>query len=118
MGEGVWLCGLCSGQAHAHQRAAAWGGLGADGPALLLDDLADDREPEPGAGAPVRVGSAVEAVEYVGEIIGGDPWAVGSDGQLAGLQARSRPARRSTVLEGVVEQVGDGALKAGGPHRG
>ena len=110
---GVGLGGLCAGQADAHERAAAGGGLGADGAALLVYDLADDRKAEARAGTSARVGAAVEAVEDVRELVGGDPGAVVAD-------VSSPPLRRDldrlpgAILERVVEQVGDGALQARG----
>ena len=77
---------LGAGQAQAHQRAAAGGRLGGDAAALLVGDLADDRKAQPRAGTPARLGAAVEAVEHVGQVLGGDPGSVVAHRQLLPVQ--------------------------------
>ena len=57
------------------------GALGGDGAAVLADDLSDDRKSQSRARAPACLGAAVEAVEHVGHILGGDPLSVVADGQ-------------------------------------
>ena len=80
--------------------------------AVLLGDLAHDRQPEPGAGAPARGRAAVEAVEEVWKVVGVDAGAVIADAHTVSVDPDlDDPARRG-VLGGVVEQIVDGAGEA------
>src|SRR5689334_1278903 len=76
-------------------------GFGVDPAAVALDDLAHDREPEPRAAIVVRGGAwsargAIEALEYVRQLVGGQPGPVVADGEREARRAvrPRRPARQ------------------------
>ena len=73
------------------------------------------RGPEPGIAAGLL--RAVEAVEDVRPVLLGDARALVVDGQDAVDEAHRDGAAGRAPLGGVVEQVGDGALEAGGSRR-
>ena len=81
-------------------------------PGVQLRDLADDREAEAAPGERPRAGAAEEAVEDVRQLIGGDAGAVVADLELAVVQAHLDRRVGAGELDGVVEQVVDGAVKA------
>ena len=71
--------------------------------------------PEPGLAA--RLGAAVEAVEDVRQILGGDPGPWSRTVEPPAVQAHLHGLARWAVLDRVVDQVADGSLQARG-HAG
>ena len=93
-----------------HELRAATGSVGgADAAAVLLGDLADDRQPEAGARAPARGRAAVEAVEQVREILRVDAGPVVAHAHAVHVDAHLDDAALRRVLGRVVEQVVDRA---------
>jgi hypothetical protein len=87
--------------------------LDRDGPSVQSHQLGGDRQPQPGA---TRVSAAghirpVEAVEHMGQMLGGDTGPGASDGDLQVGAGTVEPHRhRATpvgVTDGIVEQVAD-----------
>jgi lysophospholipase L1-like esterase len=93
---------------------AGWLGknsLGPDRPAVALGYLADDGQPEAGAGDSAGLRRAVEAVEHVGQVGGRDPGSVIAHGELAGVQAHLDRGARRTEFRRVVQEVPDRGLQ-------
>jgi hypothetical protein len=91
----------------SEQRATARRVGGAGAAAVLLCDLADDRETEPAALMPARVRAAEEAVEDVWKILVGDALAVVADLDTAGVDRDLDQSPGIGVARRVVEQVVD-----------
>ncbi len=77
---------------------------------MRLGDLADDREPEPGAGHAPRGSGSVEAVEHVRQVLLVDPGTVVAHRHLAVANGDLDLAAGRAPLGRVVEQVRDRAL--------
>src|SRR5690349_13410769 len=93
-----------------HERPAVPGVLGLHRAAMRLGHLADDREPEAGAGHRARRGRAVEAIEDEGTVLVGESRPVVPHLQLAAGERDLDRAPVAAPLAGVLEQVPDGAL--------
>ncbi len=97
-------------QPDPHQRSAAPSALGGDRAAVLGDDLPDDRQSQSRAGTPARLGAAVEAVEHVRHVLGGDALSVIANGQLPADRRSTRSTRSTRSSIGVA--AADPALRA------
>jgi hypothetical protein len=82
-----------------------------DRPAVAVRYLADDGEPEAGAGHGPGQRRAVEAVEHVRQVIGRNAGAVIAHGELAGHQRDLHHSARRPELGRVVQQVPDRDLE-------
>ena len=85
---------------------------GGDAAAMLLGDLADDREPETAALTRARIGAAVEAVEDVGQVVLDDAVTVVADGHAVRVDRDLDRAAVAGVPRRVVQQVVDRADQA------
>ena len=80
-----------------------------DRSAVRFGDLAHDRQAEPGSGESPRSRAAVEAVEDVWAVDGGDAWAVIADRDSVGVDYDFDDLPCWRVFGGVLEEVADGA---------
>ena len=75
---------------------------------VRFGDLAHDRQAEPGSRKSPRGRAAVEAVEDVGAVDGGDAWAVIADRDAVGVDRDFHDLPPWGVFGGVLEEVADG----------
>jgi AraC-like DNA-binding protein len=94
-----------AGQAHAHQCSPCARALYRDRAAVLLDDLAHDRQAQPRTGPSARLRAAVEAVEDVRPVVLGDARSVVAHRQLTARQLDLDRRVGGAVLQRVVEQI-------------
>src|SRR5262249_54002110 len=106
--------GRRGGQRESKDRAAVRRVGDTDRAAVLLCHLPDDRQAEAAALLSARVGTAEEAIEYVGKILLRDALAVVADANAGAANLDLDPAAGRRVAGGIVEQVVDGASQAFG----